>query len=79
MKFIAKVVFKIHRKVFGYPARSEVRLAVEFQDTYTLGLTSAVGMLYICGETPDSVSSWLGVEREVVVDILNKLADGSSL
>lgn len=75
MKSIANVIFKIHRKIFGYPARSEVRLVLEFTNTCAFGLTSNIGMLYICGENIYSICEWTGLKEQDIKDELNSIVD----
>lgn len=77
MKFIAKIIFKIHRKIYGYPCRSEVRLAVEFNDLSLFGLTSTVGMLYICGQDLDGIQEWTSLSKEQIKEELNDLIDST--
>lgn len=79
MKFIANIVFKIHRKIYGYPCRSEVRLAVEFNDLSLFGLTSVVGMLYICGQDLEGIEEWTALSRERIKEELNDLVDSSKI
>ena len=49
MKKIAKIIFKIHRLIYRYPMRSEIRLVLEYHDL--IGSLWYIGMLYICGES----------------------------
>jgi hypothetical protein len=79
MKFIAKIIFKLHRKIYGYPARSEVRLAVEYQDTYLLGLSSTIGMLYICGEDIEGIQEWTTLSKEQIKEELNDIVSSIKL
>lgn len=72
---IVKTIFKIHRVLFRYPCRSNVRLALE-QNQYTYDLSWRVGMLYICGESIANISEWVSMDESAVISTLNKLADG---
>lgn len=72
---IIKTVFKIHRIIFNYPCRSNIRLALE-QKQYTYDLSWRVGMLYICGESITAISEWTSMDEKDIIIILNKLSDG---
>ena len=69
---IARLIFKLHRMVYGYPCKSEVRLALELELFHNYGLTYSAAMLYICGEDLDEIADWLGISRKQVIDILNE-------
>lgn len=71
MKSIAKIIFKLHKMVYHYPARSEVRLSLDADDG--IGVDWFVGMLYICGQPIESIAEDLQISRDEVKDILNKL------
>lgn len=76
MKKIAKFVFKIHRKMFGYPMISEVRLCM---DTSFFGMFSMdfnIGLLYICGESIDDIAECLRLEECEVKRRLNRIVEG---
>ena len=75
MKKIARIIFKIHRKLFGYPARSEVRLVMEFTNTNHMGISSTVGMLYVCGESLDEICDWTCLSKNKVKEELNSIVD----
>jgi hypothetical protein len=75
MKKIAKLLFKIHRLIYGYPCRSEVRLGIE-QYHLNGGLTWYIGMLYICEENFSDISLWLDISDEEIKFHLNKIAKG---
>lgn len=70
MKTIAKFVFKVHRLIYGYPCRSEVRLSME-DDLFGYGLTWYVGMLYICDESISDISEWMDLSEKEVKEKLN--------
>lgn len=78
MKAIARVIFKIHRLIYKYPCKSEVRLGL---DNYLHfgGLTYFVGMMYICNESLDDIARSLCLDREQVKFCLNKIAKEASL
>ncbi len=73
MNKIHKLVFKIHRKLFGYPMRSEIRLAFNDPSFGMLSLESTVALVYICGESIEDVSEWLNIEEVEIKSILNKI------
>lgn len=73
MKLLAKLVFKIHKLIYGYPTKSEIRLVLE-DEVYQGGLTWYVGMLYVCGESIDEICNWMGMTREEVIKKLNETA-----
>lgn len=73
MKLIAKLVFKIHKLIYGYPTRSEIRLVIE-DELYQGGLTWYIGMLYICGESINDICEWMDMDREDVIKKLNETA-----
>lgn len=73
MRRIARIVFKIHKKLFGYPTRSEVRLVMEFTNTNFLGLSSTIGMLYVCGESLEEISEWTALSESQIKEELNSL------
>lgn len=79
MKTIAKFVFKIHRLIYKYPTKAEVRLALDEIPFNTFDLTETVGMLYICNITITEVTNWLSIEEKEVIRRLNILADGVKL
>jgi len=70
---IVKTIFKLHTLLFKYPCRSNVRLVLE-QSIYIHDLEWRVGMLYVCGESLESISDWVYLEKQEVIDILNNLA-----
>lgn len=69
---IIKTIFKLHILLFKYPCRSNVRLAIEQSTAYDLDWR--VGMLFVCGESIESISDWTYLEKEEIISILNKLA-----
>lgn len=70
---IIKTIFKLHILLFKYPCRSNIRLALE-RSPHTSSLSWRVGMLFVCGESIESISDWTYLEKEDVILILNKLA-----
>jgi hypothetical protein len=70
---IIKTIFKLHILIFKYPCRSNIRLVLE-QSAYIYDLDWRVGMLYVCGESLDSIADWLYLEKDDVISVLNKLA-----
>jgi hypothetical protein len=70
---IIKTIFKLHILIFKYPCRSNIRLALE-QPGHIYDLDWRVGMLYVCGESLDSIADWLYLEKDDVISVLNKLA-----
>ena len=70
---IAKFLFKLHRLVYKYPCKSEVRLALEKSGDYFYTLTSTVTMLYLCGESVSEISQWTGFSEKQIKDELNEL------
>ncbi len=79
MKKIARLVFKIHRYLYGYPMRSEVRLVLNKKQLYNYSLREVIGMLYICHSSIEEVSEWVNVSKEVVIKELNLLVKGLKL
>lgn len=73
MNKIHRLVFKIHRKLFGYPMRSEIRLAFNEHSLGMLSIESTVALVYICGESIEDVSEWLKIEESEVKSILNTI------
>jgi hypothetical protein len=69
MKSIAKVVFKIHRLIYKYPCRSEVRLALDSTDS--LGKNWFICMLYVCEENIYTIADWVSLTEEEVIKELN--------
>ena len=79
MKAIATFVFKVHRLIYKYPTKSEVRLALNVIPYSKFDLTETVGMLYICNSTVEEVADWLNMDEKEVIRRLNILADGVKL
>lgn len=75
MRKFARIIFKIHRKLFGYPARSEVRLVMEFTNTNYMGISSTIGMLYVCGESLDEICDWTCLSKEQIKEELNSIVN----
>lgn len=75
MKIIAKLVFKIYIKIYGYPMRSHVRLVMENLPNRDYSLTYTVGLLYVCGESIDDLCDWYGFSRSFVVTLLNQFVE----
>lgn len=75
MKKIARVVFKIHRLIYKYPCRSEVRLGLDNYFHFG-GLTYHVGMMYICEESLEDIANSLYISKDEVKFHLNKVAKG---
>ena len=73
MKIIAKVIFKIHKLIFKYPTRSEIRLVIE-GESISMGLDWYIGMLYICGESIEEISLWTALDKKVIIETLNQMA-----
>lgn len=73
MKVIARIIFKIHRLVYKYPCRSEVRLGLD-NHMQLGGLTYFVGMMYICNENLDSIANAMSLDKDQVKFCLNKIA-----
>lgn len=75
MKKIAKLIFKVYRKIYGYPMRSEVRLVIQELPSRKYGLTYSVGLLYICGESIDDLCEWHGLSRQDIITLLNEFVE----
>jgi hypothetical protein len=71
MKTIARFIFKLHRVIFKYPCRSEVRLALQYTG-FSSGLTWYAAMLYICDEKISDIADWLDMPESQVKQELNK-------
>lgn len=73
MKSIARLIFKLHKKIYGYPCKSEVRLAFETDiDIYF----STICMLYICGESIKEISKSMNLDEDHVKKHLNESVRG---
>jgi hypothetical protein len=79
MKAIATFVFKVHRFIYKYPTKSEIRLALNVIPYSKFDLTETVGMLYICNSSVEEVADWLNMDEKEVIRRLNILADGVKL
>ncbi len=77
MKKIAKIIFKIHRLIYRYPMRSEIRLVLEYHDL--IGSLWYIGMLYICGESISEIAILMNTSKQEVMDSLNRIASLSDL
>lgn len=75
---IIKFIFKLHIMLFKYPCKSNVRLALE-NLIYVRSLSDRVGMLFICGESIESIADWLYLEKHEVIQILNDLVKESKV
>ena len=78
MKVVAKIVFKVHRLIFKYPTRSEIRLVLQ-DDNYNIGIGWYVGMLYICGESVQQICECMGMTEVEVKRYLIEIAKGVKL
>lgn len=67
-----KLINYLHQKLYGYPTRSEVRLALQ-KNMYSSSFSWRVGMLYVCGEDIEKIANHFEINRERVRMILNKL------
>jgi hypothetical protein len=74
MKTIAKIVFKIHKLIYKYPCRSEVRLALDTVDS--LGRDWFICMLYVCEENIYTIADWVDLTEEEVIEELNNVVKG---
>lgn len=72
MKKIAKVLFKIHRFIYKYPTRSEIRLALETSDF--IDTNWYICMLYICDEPIDEIARLIDISEDKVKERLNQAA-----
>jgi hypothetical protein len=75
MKKIAKLVFKIHRLIYGYPCRSEVRLAIELDDEFFFGLTSLAGVMYAYGKDFNTIEEDTDLSKEMIKEELNEIVN----
>jgi hypothetical protein len=79
MRTLARLVFKIHKFIYGYPTKAEIKLAlVNYIYSYS-NLRDTIGMLYLCGENIEEISEWVGATKENVKYELNMLAKGVEL
>lgn len=70
---IIKVIFYLHRLIYRYPCRSEVRLKLENKkQSFSYNLTYSACVLYICNESLEEIADWLGIEKDAVKEVLNK-------
>lgn len=74
MKKIAKIVFKIHRLLYGIPTRSEVRLAMD-ELVHIGGVKWFVCMLYVCDESISNICEWMSLSEKEVKEYLNDAAN----
>jgi hypothetical protein len=74
MKKIAKIIFKIHRFIYGIPTKSEVRLAMDGL-IHIGGVKWFVCMLYVCDEKVEDICEWMALSEKEVKDYLNQAAD----
>lgn len=74
MKRIANVVFKIHIRLFKYPCTSHVRLALHRRYIYDFEWN--IGLLYVCGDSIQTVADWLDIDKEQVKKHLCNLVKG---
>lgn len=72
MKTIAKIIFRIHRKIYKYPTKTEIRLALQDFD-YDLDIDWYIGMLYLCGDSINYISRDFEITEEEVKLKLNQL------
>ncbi len=75
MKIIAKFIFKIHRLIYKYPTKSEIRLALNAASFTRFDLTETIGILYICNSTIKEVAEWHDIDEKEVIRVLNILAN----
>jgi hypothetical protein len=75
MKVIARLVFKVHRFIYKYPTKSEIRLALAAIPFDRFELTESVGILYLCESSIEEVGDWFGMDEKAVIKELNTLAD----
>lgn len=75
MKVIAKIVFKIHRLIYKYPTKSEIRLALATTPFHRFELIEMIGMLYLCESSIEEVGVWFSMDDKEVIKELNTLAD----
>jgi len=70
---LVKLIFKLHKFIYKYPCKSEVRLVLEQTKNHPYGLTYFVSILYTCGESIENISEWIGVDEDKVKQVLNEL------
>jgi glucose-6-phosphate-specific signal transduction histidine kinase len=75
---VIEFIFYAHKKLYGYPCRSHVRLAIS-QDLATESFRWRVGMLYVCGESLNSIAKHMEVSREEIRQTLVVLTLGVRL
>ena len=75
MKTVAKFIFKVHRKLYGYPMRSQVRFVLQNLHGRKYDLIYSVALLYICGETIEEVGEWFGLPESEIVARLNEFVE----
>jgi hypothetical protein len=73
-----KLFFKLFIRIYGYPCRPHIRLALEQRHDYD-SLLWRIGMLYVCGDSIPDISNRNECTRERVRMILAKLARGVKL
>ena len=79
MKTAAKIIFKVHRLIYKYPTKTEIRLALNAIPLTVFDLTETAGMLYVCNSNIAEVAEWLNMDDKEVIRRLNVLADGVKL
>lgn len=70
---LVKLIFKLHKFIYKYPCKSEVRLVLEQTKNHPYNLTYSAAVLYICGESVYEISEWFGVDEAAIVDALNTI------
>jgi hypothetical protein len=70
-----KLFYYIHKRLYGYPSRGHVRLALQ-QDLANNSFKWRIGMLYVCGESLEEIAKHFSVPRERVRMTLNILVLG---
>jgi len=73
-----KALFWAHKKIYGYPCRHHVRLALS-QDLISDSFNWRIGMLYVCGEEVSSIAKHMEVSRDTIRHILIMLTLGVKL
>ncbi len=62
-------LFKLHKRVYGFPCRKQVRIAIA--EKKLTSLKYRVAMLYVCGYNTKEVAESTGISEATVKETLN--------
>lgn len=70
-----KLLFYIHKKLYGYPCREHVRVAL-VQGRANSGVKHRVAMFYLCGCTIEEIANTVGITKDRVKQLLTIICLG---